>query len=118
MPVEPDNMPATSRLFLDLGFQVWHIPGVSRAWKREYSDGSFLLITDAGGYDLPEPTGPWSGIYLSHRDEFLELAPLARRMKEIIRWIRHTERLCLHRGAALQASDPPRCSNKCPMDRS
>lgn len=104
MPIEQparqtDSMPATSRLFVDLGFQVWHIPGVSRAWKREYSDGSFLLITDAGGYDLPEPTGPWSGMYLSRRDEFIESAPFAHRMKEIVGWIRHTERLRVRREA-------------------
>ena len=96
---QTESMPSTSRLFVELGFQVWHIPGVSRAWKREYADGSFLLITDAGGYDLPEPKGPWSGIYLSRRDEFIELAPLARRMKEIIGWIRHTERLLARRSS-------------------
>lgn len=97
---QTDPMPATSRLFVDLGFQVWHIPGVSRAWKREYADGSFLLITDPGGYDLPEPKGPWSGMYLSGRDEFIEDAPLAERMKEIVRWIHHTERLLMRRQTA------------------
>ena len=92
-------MPATSRLFVDLGFQVWHIPGVSRSWKREYADGSFLMITDAGGYDLPEPKGPWTGMYFSRRDEFIESAPFADRMKEIVGWIRHTERLLARRDA-------------------
>ncbi len=95
-----DRMPATSRLFLTLGFHVWHIPGVSRAWRREFADGSFLLVTDSGGYDLPEPQGPWSGMFLSGRDEFIELAPPARRMQQIVRWIRHTERLFVRRTSA------------------
>jgi hypothetical protein len=66
-------MPATDHWFSRLGFEVFHSPGISRAWRYEFDDGRFLLVTDLGGYDLPEPGGPYSAILLSRSNEVLEM---------------------------------------------
>lgn len=42
-----------------LGFRPWSVGGVSRAWRKFRRDGGHTLVTDAGGYDLPHPDGPF-----------------------------------------------------------
>ncbi len=86
-------MPRISRIFLRLGYEVFHVPGVSRAWRHDFGDRSYLLITDLGGYDLPEPGGPYAGMYFSARDELIECIPLMSSPRTLLGWIRHTERL-------------------------
>jgi len=86
-------MPASSRLFLTLGFEVWQVPGVSRAWRLELSDGSFVLVTDIGGYDLPEPGGPYSAIGMRRSYELIESVSLLRETKSLMRWLSHLQRL-------------------------
>jgi len=58
-----------------LGFEIWHLPGISRAWRYDFADGSYLLVTDLGGYDLPEPGGPFSAIALTLDDELIDAQP-------------------------------------------
>ncbi len=41
------------------GFDVWHLGGISRAWRKLLPDGGYILVTDVGGYDLPEEDGPF-----------------------------------------------------------
>lgn len=84
--------PSTSPEFVRLGFHVWSVPGVSRAWRYEFEDGRFVLVTDPGGYDLPEPSGPYVAICLSCRDEQLDFQPLLRDMKAVYRWFRRQSR--------------------------
>ena len=86
-------MPRSSRLFPRLGFKVWQVPGVSRAWHRELADRSYLLITDLGGYDLPEPGGPYAGMYLSAQDELIEFVPWLGDTAALSDWLRHVGRL-------------------------
>jgi hypothetical protein len=85
-------MPTTSRWFLDMGFSVAQTPGVSRAWQHDLIDGSYVLVTDVGGYDLPAPGGPFSGMHLSRRNELLEFVALLWRTSELFRWFRHVQR--------------------------
>jgi hypothetical protein len=67
-------MPSSSPLLSRLGFEVWQVPGVSRAWRREFEDGSFILVTDLGGFDLPESGGPYCPMFLSRRFQLLNCA--------------------------------------------
>jgi len=84
--------PAANCWFVELGFEVYHSPGVSRAWRRVLDDGSYLLVVDVGGYDLPPTGGPYSGMHLSARLELLDRAPLLPRTKDLFQWLRHLER--------------------------
>ena len=84
--------PRSETWFVRMGFEVWHVPGVSRAWRRELDDGSCVLATDVGRFDLPSEGGPYSGLHLSREQELLEFVPLLRRSKDLHRWLRHAER--------------------------
>jgi len=86
-------MPSTSNWLHRLEFEVWQVPGVSRAWRREFADGSYVLVTDPGGYDLPETGGPYSAMALTATDELRELQPLFSTTQDIYRWLRHCQRL-------------------------
>jgi hypothetical protein len=89
------DMPATSRWFVEMGFAVFCVPGISRAWQYELEDGSYLLVTDIGGYDFPPPGGPYSCMHLSRRNELLEFAALLWRTGELFQWLRHVQRKAL-----------------------
>lgn len=93
-------MPRTSRLFPKLGFEVWQVPGVSRAWRCELPDGSFLLVTDVGGYDLPDPGGPYSAIGLTRANDLIELESILPATKDLCRWLGHMKRLAAFRAAS------------------
>lgn len=86
-------------MFQRLGYDVFQVPGISRAWRYELSDRSYLLITDIGGYDLPQPGGPFSGMYLSGRDELVEIVPCLDSARDLFQWVRHIERLAIHRSS-------------------
>ncbi len=90
-------MPATSRWFLRLGFEVWHVPGISRAWRYDFADGSFVLVTDLGGYDLPEPGGPYSAMSLSAANELVDYQEWLRDTKDLFHWFSRMSRLCARR---------------------
>ena len=47
------------RRLMRLGFRLWHIGGVSKAWRKFDRDGGYVLVTDVGGCDLPEENGPF-----------------------------------------------------------
>lgn len=85
-------MPATSSWFTECGFQVFQVPGVSRAWRYEFLGGLYVLVTDVGGYDLPEIGGPYAAMSLSCRDELLEIQTWLRGTRELHRWLRHIQR--------------------------
>lgn len=89
-------MPAPVHWLMRIGFQVSHVPGVSRAFHREFEDGSFIVITDLGGFDLPEPCGPFEALWLSARYDPLEHIDSFASSRELARWIRHVERGRLH----------------------
>lgn len=91
------EMPRISRLFPRLGYEVWQVSGVSRAWYRELPDRSYVLITDIGGYDLPEVGGPYAGMYLSAQNELIEFAPWLRHTAALSDWLRHVTRLAGYR---------------------
>ncbi len=86
-------MPATGAWFVALGFETWHTPGVSRAWRYEFADGSYLLVTDLGGYDLPLPGGPYAGLCLSSRDEPIASATCLCGTHELLGWMRRVARI-------------------------
>jgi hypothetical protein len=79
--------------FKHAGFYVWHCPGISRAWRLDLDDGSFVLVTDLDGFDLPYPGGPFSGCFLSSADELIEAEPELCGSRELIDWFRHITRL-------------------------
>ena len=86
-------MPVKRHLFPMLGFVVSHTPGIARAWRYEFPDGSSLLVTDLEGFDLPHPDGPYAVLYLSPRDELLEVVSELQRPKDVYRFVRRKQRL-------------------------
>ena len=87
MPVTP-----ASSWFHDQGFSLIHTPGIARAWRLELADQSHLIVTDIGGYDLPELGGPYSVLLLSQRDELVEYVPLLERTKDLYRFLKRQQR--------------------------
>jgi hypothetical protein len=85
-------MPATSPVFTRLGFDVCSVAGVSRAWRYEFDDGCSLLVTDIGGFDLPEPHGPFAALCMSRGDEQVDFQPLLCDTKALYRWFRRQVR--------------------------
>lgn len=97
-------MPETDRWFIPNGFQVWHVPGISRAWRFEFMDGSFLLVTNLEGFDLPEPGGPYSATMLSMQNDLIEFHAWLRTTQDIFSWFRHATRLQAHRSSRVPMS--------------
>src|SRR5262245_10544701 len=79
-----------------LGFHVWSVGGVSRAWRRFQKDGSYILVTDIGGYDLPDQTGPYQAMILSAADELMDLRPMISRPAKLVSWLQRLTRLEQH----------------------
>ena len=90
-------IPTTETWFWRLGFQVWQVPGMSRAWRYEFTDGSYVLVTDLGGYDLPDLGGPYAVMSLSPTDELIESHEWLHSTGQLFRWFKHTERLIFKR---------------------
>jgi hypothetical protein len=61
----------TAAWFVSQGFVVWHVPGMSRAWRREMPDGSYLLVTDLSGFDLPAAGETCIACHFTALDEIL-----------------------------------------------
>jgi hypothetical protein len=74
--------------FLKLGFDVWHVPGVSRAWRYNFTDGGYVLVTDPGGYDLPEFGGPCVALLLTEADDVIEGPAWCSGTRQLIYWFR------------------------------
>lgn len=85
-------MPITSSWFSKLGFEVLNCPGVSRAWQYDLADGSFVLITDLGGYDLPEPGGPYSAMVLSSANDLGEVCANLATPRSLFQWFARVRR--------------------------
>jgi hypothetical protein len=76
-----------------LGFHIWCVGGIARAWRCFQRDGSYLLVTDIGGFDLPELHGPYQAMQLTANDELVDVQPLIRQASRLVRWLRRRERL-------------------------
>jgi predicted Fe-S protein YdhL (DUF1289 family) len=87
------NKRIARRLFTGPDWRVWHVPGVSRAWCRDYPDGAYVLVTDAPGYDLPDPGGPYAVYYLTANSAVVESVPLLPQPNSLVHWLRHIDRL-------------------------
>lgn len=61
----------TAAWFAAQGFTIWHVPGMSRTWRRELPDGSYLLVTDPSGFDLPAAGEACAAMHLGGHDEAL-----------------------------------------------
>ncbi|MFG0288433.1 MAG: hypothetical protein ACF8CQ_09665 [Rhodopirellula sp. JB044] len=51
--------------WIENGFEVQHTPGVSRSLIRIETNGDYFLLTDSGGYDIPNDDGPFRIMQLS-----------------------------------------------------
>ncbi|MEM6365691.1 MAG: hypothetical protein AAF745_14780 [Planctomycetota bacterium] len=58
--------------WIERGFRLLHKPGVSRAWVRVESDGRQLILTDIGGFDLPNRDGPFLICIINRDDELID----------------------------------------------
>ncbi len=74
--------------WIERGFRVFHKPGVSRAWIRVESDGRQLILTDTGGFDLPNRNGPFQICVLNQDDEFTEGPVTLPNRLALARWLR------------------------------
>ena len=54
--------------WIERAFGVIQKPGVSRAWRRTERDGTEIILTDLGGFDLPNRDGPFCAIHLDGED--------------------------------------------------
>jgi hypothetical protein len=74
-----------------LGFELVHEPGMSRAWRLELA-GGYLLITDVGGYDLPEVGAAASAYRFTSDDELEEFAEVLVDARALHGWIGRARR--------------------------
>ncbi|MDG3004317.1 hypothetical protein [Paludisphaera mucosa] len=74
-----------------LGFAATHEPGISRAWRLDLEDG-YLLITDLGGYDLPDVGAPASAYAFTKSDDLLDFAEFLVDSRALHGWIRSARR--------------------------
>lgn len=58
--------------WIERGFQMVHRPGISRAWVRVEADGRQLILTDTGGFDLPDREGPFQICIVNRNDEMTD----------------------------------------------
>jgi len=79
--------PGVGHWLAGLGFVVVHEPGISRAWRLDL-DGGYLLVTDVGGYDLPEAGGAASAYRFTRRDELEEFVELLADDGALRGWVR------------------------------
>jgi hypothetical protein len=91
-----------------LGFELWHSPGISRAWRSDLPDGSVLLVTDPEGYDLPPLAGPYVVLRVATDEQLLENRRLAR-PRQLWRWRSRLLRQALR---AAHCSTPPSPSDQ------
>lgn len=99
-------MPRISLMFLQLGYELFHVPGISRAWRREFADRSYVLVTDIGGYDLPEPGGPYAAMHLSSRYDLLDINPCLFTTRELFVWIQRLERIAARQSLQNKTATP------------
>lgn len=84
-------MIAGAGAFRALGFEIHHTPGISRAWRREL-EGGCLLVTNAEGFDLPDPIGPFRGFCWSDAGDSVDPRPPFATFQELALWVRRLER--------------------------
>ena len=74
--------------WIERGFQMVQKPGVSRAWLRLESDGRQLILTDTGGFDLPDREGPFQICILDRDDEVTDGPTELPNRLALARWLR------------------------------
>ncbi len=80
------SYPPKTHWLAAIGFERMHTPGISRAWRLEIEDG-YILITDIGGYDLPEIGEPASAYIFSKYDELLEFEGFLKDSQAVLDWV-------------------------------
>jgi hypothetical protein len=75
------------------GWDVWHVPGFSRAWRREFPDGHSVLVTGIDGFDLPDDGGPYAALYLSPHDDCVEHDDYLAEPRHLVRWLGRMDRI-------------------------
>lgn len=74
-----------------LGFELVHEPGMSRAWRLDLGEG-YLLVTDVGGYDLPDVGAAASAYLFTRWDELEEFAEALLDARALHGWVRAARR--------------------------
>ncbi|OJW22206.1 MAG: hypothetical protein BGO49_19465 [Planctomycetales bacterium 71-10] len=92
----PRRPPISSHWLARLGFVMSHQPGVSRAWRLDVGD-DYLLVTDVGGYDVPEPGAPASAYAFTRSDDLLEFEEVLIDSRSLHGWVRSASRRCRRR---------------------
>ncbi|HEY1602280.1 MAG TPA: hypothetical protein VGG64_21940 [Pirellulales bacterium] len=80
-----------------LGFYVWYVPGISRAWRLDFASRDHLLVTDVGGYDLPGTGGPYASILVLSTGAATELHSCLNGTIELVDWVERTIQLYIPR---------------------
>jgi len=74
--------------WLETEFRVHHSPGVARAWLRIEPTGDWYMVTDPGGYDLPERDGPFVVTHVARGPEHDEDPQLLPHRAALAAWLR------------------------------
>ncbi|MEO1615484.1 MAG: hypothetical protein AAFV88_06515 [Planctomycetota bacterium] len=74
--------------WIERGFQVVHKPGVSRAYVRIEDDGRQLILTDSGGFDLPNRDGPFHICVINRDDQMVDGPVVLPTRLALARWLR------------------------------
>ena len=53
-----------------------------------------MLVTDVDGYDLPEPSGPYTAVAMSPTDEMIDSQPWLGDMNELLHWFQQMLHAC------------------------
>lgn len=74
--------------WIERGFKVHHKPGVSRAFIRTEADGRQLILTDLGGFDLPNRNGPFLICVIDRNDQLVDGPVELPTRLALARWLR------------------------------
>ncbi|MBB3209580.1 hypothetical protein FHS27_005420 [Rhodopirellula rubra] len=74
--------------WIERAFSLTHTPGIARSWQRVEPNGSLIVLTDAGGFDLPSREGPFLATHLSAHDELLSGPELLPTRLSLAVWLR------------------------------
>ncbi|OYP34224.1 hypothetical protein [Rhodopirellula sp. MGV] len=57
--------------WIERAFRVEHRPGIARSYWRVEPDGTIIMLTDEGGFDLPSRDGPFLAIHMDRDNNVL-----------------------------------------------
>lgn len=72
-------------------FVVYHTPGIARALMHCGSSGNYILLTDIGGFDLPDPGGPFVAQQLSVDDRLISGPETLADRQQLVDWLRQRD---------------------------